>query len=487
MPRPVQGEDGLRLRGFLFDNGFNIKTLHDEKGLNERASRQFGTLEFLLDRTKEENVFNTLVRLFAIGVPVSSEVAEKLIPEWVIQTCERAGLLVRKEGELEPTVMLSPMDPLMIAADRVLKWEEDPSDLVLWPNPTTQQLFNFTIRQPVKSTLDIGTGSGIQALAATEHSESVVATDLNARAAEFTIFNAWLNGLDNIECLTGDALEPVKGRTFDLIVANPPFFITPMNELMYCENPMELDLFCRRLAREAPAHLNEDGFFQMVCEWVELKDQPWRDRVTEWVTDTGCDAWVIKQYTMTPSNYGSERARQRPCKNPAEEYSGFADWVSYYHTKQVIAIHGGLVAMRRRSGTNWVRVQDTPISLQNPIGDVILNGFASLNVARSITDEELIESMPKLAPEARLIEHFRQAGGGWCPALLKLEMALPMPKEMQLDPVVAQFIGQFNGSKSLRELVQILANDVKVDVERVARESLAITRKMMEEGFIVVA
>jgi hypothetical protein len=479
-------EDGLRLRGFLHENGYNMKTLHDERGLNERASRQFGTLQYLLDQTEEQNVFNTLARWFAIGVPVSSDVAEKLLPAWVIQLCEQTGLLARRSEMLEPTVMLSPMDPLMIAADRVLKWEEDPSDLVLWPNPTTQQLFNFTVRQPNKATLDLGTGSGIQALAAAEHSESVVATDLNPRAAEFTVFNAWLNGIDRVECVTGDAFEPVQGRRFDLIVANPPFFITPLNELMYCENPMELDFFCRRLAREAPAYLNEGGFYQMVCEWVELKGQPWRERVGEWLANTGCDAWLIKQYSMTPSNYGSERARQRPCKNPAEEYAGFADWVSYYHDKDVTAIHGGLIAMRRRSGTNWVRIQDSPVSLQDPIGDLILNGFAGWDLLRSITDQQLLDTKPKLVPEARLSEHFRQADGAWRPASLKLEIGPPMPRQLQMDPIVAHFIGQFDGTRPLRELVQNLAKEVNIEVERVGQESLAITRKMLEEGFLAV-
>ena len=33
---------------------------------------------------------------------------------------------------------------------------------------------------------------------------------------------------------------------------------------------MELDQYCRRVAREAPAHLKEGGYLQMVCEWVQI-------------------------------------------------------------------------------------------------------------------------------------------------------------------------------------------------------------------------
>ena len=36
-------------------------------------------------------------------------------------------------------------------------------------------------------------------------------------------FNAALNGLDHVDCMEGDLFAPVAGRTFDLIVSNPPY------------------------------------------------------------------------------------------------------------------------------------------------------------------------------------------------------------------------------------------------------------------------
>ena len=41
--------------------------------------------------------------------------------------------------------------------------------------------------------------------------------------------------------VVGDCFEPVAGRAFDLILSNPPFFITPQTDFVFCENPMELD------------------------------------------------------------------------------------------------------------------------------------------------------------------------------------------------------------------------------------------------------
>ena len=110
---------------------------------------------------------------------------------------------------------------------------------MLWPNPTSKFLARFAVRRRSRATLDLGTGSGILSLDASRFSDLVVATDLNERAVAFARFNARLNGIENIEVIAGDCFAPVAGRRFDLILSNPPFFITPNADYLFCENPME--------------------------------------------------------------------------------------------------------------------------------------------------------------------------------------------------------------------------------------------------------
>jgi release factor glutamine methyltransferase len=72
--------------------------------------------------------------------------------------------------------------------------------------------------------LDVFTGSGVLALAAARGgARSVTAIDLSRRALMNARFNAWRNGVQ-IRALRGDALAPVAGERFDLILANPPYF-----------------------------------------------------------------------------------------------------------------------------------------------------------------------------------------------------------------------------------------------------------------------
>ena len=69
--------------------------------------------------------------------------------------------------------------------------------------------------------LELGTGSGLQAILAAKQGAKVVATDINPEAIECARKNAEENGVE-IEFLVGDLFEPNE-KKFDLIIFNPPY------------------------------------------------------------------------------------------------------------------------------------------------------------------------------------------------------------------------------------------------------------------------
>ncbi|HEY8520461.1 MAG TPA: HemK2/MTQ2 family protein methyltransferase [Gammaproteobacteria bacterium] len=78
--------------------------------------------------------------------------------------------------------------------------------------------------KPDAAVLDLGTGSGICALAAARWARRVVAVDINPAAVRCAGANALLNGLEQrIDLRHGDLFEPVAGERFDLVLFNPPF------------------------------------------------------------------------------------------------------------------------------------------------------------------------------------------------------------------------------------------------------------------------
>jgi HemK-related putative methylase len=74
--------------------------------------------------------------------------------------------------------------------------------------------------------LDLGTGSGIGAIAAATQAQRVLATDINAEAVRCARINALLNHVDDrIEVRRGDLFEPLTpDEQFDLVLFNPPYY-----------------------------------------------------------------------------------------------------------------------------------------------------------------------------------------------------------------------------------------------------------------------
>ncbi|MBI4021069.1 MAG: class I SAM-dependent methyltransferase [Candidatus Aenigmarchaeota archaeon] len=114
--------------------------------------------------------------------------------------------------------------------------------------------------------LDIGTGSGILAIAAAQEGAEVVAVDRNPRAISFAMRNAARNRVrSKIRFLLGDGLEPVAGM-FDLITCNPPFNITPPGQkgALFSDGGPDGLRLARRILRQAPRHLRPAGKLQMI-------------------------------------------------------------------------------------------------------------------------------------------------------------------------------------------------------------------------------
>jgi len=82
--------------------------------------------------------------------------------------------------------------------------------------------------------LDMGTGSGILAIAAAKAGCSVTAVDINPEAIITAKANAKVAGV-KITFVKSDLFKNVKG-TFDLIVFNPPYVPTEPNEKLDMES-----------------------------------------------------------------------------------------------------------------------------------------------------------------------------------------------------------------------------------------------------------
>lgn len=111
---------------------------------------------------------------------------------------------------------------------------------------------------PGMRVLDMGTGSGIAAIAAARRGADVVAVDVSPEAVRCARINALVNRVEErVEMRCGDLFEPVQGRQFDLVLFNPPYFAGEPSEMW--EHAWRSEGVLDRFARGLPAVLTARG------------------------------------------------------------------------------------------------------------------------------------------------------------------------------------------------------------------------------------
>lgn len=484
MPVITSLSDARRLREYLAAEQYTQAGLQARRAIRKLPMRYAGNLPLLLDATSEPTPFNVIARLFLFGLEQPGSHVARVLTEDVVRILIDTQMVSGQGDALLPQVMLTPFDDNWIASDPLFRFEPHRApDLVLWPNQTSRALENLSFRDACDGTLDLGTGCGVIAMLAATFSRRVTGTDLNPRAAGFVLFNAWLNGRDGITALTGDTFAPIGNDTFDRILANPPFMVTPSRQATYGENSMELDEYCRRVVREAPQHLNEGGFLQMVLEFVELRGEPWQESLADWAEHTGCDFWARRTYSHDADTYAHTRTSREFAHSPEAATERFNRYVEYYRSRNVQAVHGALIVMRRRSGKNWIRLEDGPIEGNEPYGDLVRRIFETQDVLTQCSDRELLALYPVLSPDVQLQQQMIAGGRQWKARSLTLAMAGAMPSSMPLDPSVASFLALCDGAQPLQVIVSEIARG-QGEAEQVERQCCAAVRALAARRFV---
>ena len=368
-------------------------------GLNELTLVQlFGPawsaddVPLVLDRYRSDDPRVPLVRAFVLGEPVAAESLP--VPAAVLA---EAGLLELDGERAVARVRLTPYAGLLVAHGA------DPSDpeFVTGVSAASRTLATLTVRRPVERTLDLGTGSGVEALLAARHSETVVATDVNAHALECAALGARLNGL-TLDLRLGSLFEPVDGETYDLIVANPPFVVSPDSDFVYRDSMLPGDAICREVVRGAAAHLRPGGFATVLCNWIcRVPTETWQP-MAPWVEGLACDTMLISHGVIEPLRYAA-RWNEPLREDPAAYAAAVSRWLDYYDRESVSGIGIGAVVLRGRDRPGWVRGLDAPRPATGAAGEHVVRLFeATDRLAGLSRDDELLDDVLTLVRGHRL-------------------------------------------------------------------------------------
>jgi SAM-dependent methyltransferase len=413
--------------------------------------------------------FSALVRLLVLGVPVETAEAEKALDPIVPARLERAGILVTDEGSMRAAIKLVPHGDLLIASDPD---RGDNRDWVAGIHAPSVTLAKLTVRRPARRALDVGTGSGVQALLAARHSDTVVASDVNPRALRYAAFNARLNGVENVELREGSYFEPAAAERFDLIVSNPPYVISPDSAYAYRDSGLPADQVSRDVVRAAAEHLEEGGFAHILISWAHAAEQDWREPVEEWLEGLGCDAWLLHFGSDDPVTHASGWLRPTA---PERFEEALDRWLEYLRASGIEAVAYGAVVLRRRAGGRpWLRADSVALEREG----------AGLHVARVFDAQDLLQRLPDdealldrrlaLVPEHELEQTLAVSEGRLEVQRVVLTLTHGLAFDVGLDEHTLRLLPLLDGTRTVRDALD----------EPYATAAIPAVRRLLELGFL---
>ncbi|GAB3173327.1 methyltransferase [Micromonospora palomenae] len=439
-----------------------------------------------LRATEDRDPLATLIRVFICDqTEPEAAVAAALAPLDLAEAL--AGGLVERHGDgLRAGVDLEPYgDDWWVLADVPASARPGRplhSEHVLGIGGATQTLIGATVRRPVQTALDLGTGSGVQALHLATHADRVTATDVSERALRFAATTAALNGQD-WELLRGDLVAPVAGRRFDLVVSNPPFVVGPGTTThVYRDSGRVGDAIGAELAAAAPGLLTEGGTMQYLANWVHVAGEEWHERVTGWFAGTGLDAWVIQREVADPMAYVNLWLTD---VGEATDPQRMAAWLDWFDAHKVEAIGFGIVSLRRSGHADPViRVEDLRQRVEPPMGDRVATWFDRQDFLRVRDTDALLAERYRAAEGLQLRQEATMGDEGWAVDRQVLTMPHGLRWSEEVDPLVLALVGGCDGRLALRDQLALLAAAHDVTRQELAEAAGPIVAHLIERGII---
>ncbi|MBT2487827.1 class I SAM-dependent methyltransferase [Streptomyces sp. ISL-96] len=497
LPAP---ESSARLRDALLAAEFTADGLLELLGAPAYAALARSETVPALRCTRGGSPLETLVRLFLLQQAVPTDRARAALP---LEQCLADGWLVREvadggggaDGGVRATVDVRPyggeegqdwfiVSDLGRAVGGAGGAGTRDEDVVLGVGGASTTLAGITVRAPVSSALDLGTGSGIQALHAAQHAVKVTATDLNPRALQFARLTLGLSGAPEADLRQGSLYEPVGEETFDLIVSNPPFVISPGARLTYRDGGMGGDDLCRLLVQGAGERLNDGGYAQFLANWQHVEGEDWQERLRSWVP-RGCDAWIVQREMQDITQYAELWLRDsgdHRC-DPAEYAARYEAWLDEFEARKTKGVGFGWITLRK-SGADIpsITIEEWPHPVEQPLGPVVRAHFERQDYLRTHDDAALLAGHFKLADE--VVQEQIGLPGAEDPEYVVLRQNRGMRRATKVDTVGAGFAGVSDGSLSAGRILDAIAQLLGEDPVLLRDRTPEAIRLLVEQGFL---
>lgn len=449
----------------------------------------------------DDSALSRLIRIFLVREPTPRPALEDVLSPALVQLLIDAGVLSPTASPATFSVALDVRPHVLAGRDFFVISDLDASmtdyvpgpDHVLGVGAASLSLLQATPTSPAERVLDLGTGSGVQALAQSGCAQQVVATDVHPRALNLARATLAANGVENVELREGPWFAPVAGERFDRIVANPPFVVGPAEVgHVYRDSGLELDGASELVASQAADYLSERGTACILGAWAHTRGQSWRQRVASWLPAQGVSAWVLQRDVVDPGQYVSTWLRDESIDvRSAEGIARTQRWLEYFRAHEVEQIGFGWIFLRE-IGDHASEITAEALShpFDDPLGPEVEEYFTRAEWLRTSDADAVLDASYTVRPGVALEEVSladTETGMGFAPEVTRITRTDGPRFSHEIDAAVRSLLaGLHPQGLSLRDVVGLLAASQSIgDVGELEASAVRIVVDLVRHGIVL--
>ncbi len=437
------------------------------------------------------DALDVLIRLFLDGDLMDRALIRQHLPDRAVRAIEQLGLLGAAPGDASnqfATVLLYPTNGLWLISDLPLTAAGSPKPLpsdAVYPAITdnTRDFLASLPQTPCNRFLEMCGGTGIAALIATRFSGQSWTGNVTERATRYARFNAELNGIGNFQAVQGDLYEPVRGLTFDRIVAHPPYIAAPEQTMIYRDGGPDGEQFTRALIAGLPEFLEPGGRYFMTCVATDRVNAPLEERVRAMIGPSNgeFDVVIAVRVARDPDDYFRAVARAGASSEQDAEAKiaayGAMGAEKLVYASMAIERHASPrtpFTARRSVGTaqigqslewqlDWVRLRESP-------------GFARRMLDSRVHCREGVQ----IRSDQRLVD------GAWKVERVDVSVEAPFRTSVECSADTAAILSRCTTPISLRDLARDLVADGLVGAQGVEAAVVSLVSFFVNAGCLDV-
>jgi len=350
---------------------------------------------------------------------------------------------------------------------------------------TTRGFLSMIPAAPCERFLELCCGTGIAALlAARNGAKHAYAFDIAARSVHFAEFNRRLNELENVTIGQGDLYSLAAGRTFDRVVAHPPYVPVLEPKYVFYDGGQDGEQITRRIIQELPAYLEDRGLLVCVSLGSDRVEEPFEQRVRSFLGDRHeeFDVALFVRSEMEPATQAlNDVVRGR---GSVEEVQ---IWREVLQKLRIVSfVFGGIFIYRHGEKRKGYTIRRT-MAEKSGLPEIERLMEWERHVARGEDTAILQHSLLKATSECRLTANYTLRDGNWTPESQKLFTDAPFKMQLEAPEWTLQLLSECDGSRTGEQLFESMKTQGIVQPETPFPEFADVLTVMVSGGYLSIS